>query len=70
MEKLRILIDKQHLDLSKDVGYNIEKVLEFLCEHCSVILFTKQSLKHYMVIIHSEKVTPTSVVNAIQHAID
>ena len=57
MEKISILIDKRHLDLSKEVGYNIEKALEFLCEHCGIILITKQSLKHHMVIIHSEKVT-------------
>ena len=56
MEKLSILIDKRLLDLSKEVGYNIEKALEFLCEHCGVLLFNKQSLKCNMVIIHSEKV--------------
>ena len=57
MEIISILIDKRHLDLSKEVGYNIEKALVFLCEHCGVILSTKQSLKCHMVIIHSEKVT-------------
>ena len=57
MEIISTLIDKRHLDLSKEVGYNIEKVSVFLCEHCGVILSTKQSLKHDMVIIHSEIVT-------------
>ena len=46
MERLSILIDKRHLDLSKEVGYNIEKAQKFLCEHCGVILSTKQSLKY------------------------
>ena len=57
MGRLSIIIDKIHLDLSKEVGYNIEKVPEFLCEHCGVILSTKQSPKYQMVIIHSEIVT-------------
>ena len=57
MERLSILIDKRHLDLWKEVEYNIEKAQEFLCEHCEVILSTKQSLKSHMVIIHSENVT-------------
>ena len=57
MEKLGILVHKRHLHLSKEVGYNIEKAPEFLCEHCGVILTTKQSLKCHMVKIHSEKVT-------------
>ena len=57
MERLSILIDKRHPDLSKEVGHNIGKALEFLCEHCGVIFSTKQSLKYNMVIIHLEKVT-------------
>ena len=56
MERVSILIDKRHLDLSKELGYNIKKALEFLCEHYGVILSTKHSLKHHMVIIHLEKV--------------
>ena len=56
MERLSTVIDKTHLDLSMKVGYNIE-VLEFLCEHCGIILSTKQSHKHHMVIKHSEKVS-------------
>ena len=57
MERLSILTDKRHLDLSKKLGYNIEKAPEFLYEHCHIILSTRQSLKCHMVIIHSEKVT-------------
>ena len=57
MERLSILIDKGHLDISKMVGYNIEKAPEFLCEHCGIILSTKQYLKCPIVIRHSEKVT-------------
>ena len=55
MERISILIDKRHLDL-KEVGYNIETP-KFLCEHCGVILSSKQSEKHHMVVKHSEKVT-------------
>ena len=56
MERISILIDKRHLDL-QEVGYNTEKAPEFLCEHCGVILSSKQSLKHHMDMKHSEKVT-------------
>ena len=47
MERLSILVNKRHLDLSKEKGYNIEKAPEFLCEHCGVILSTKQSQVPY-----------------------
>ena len=57
MEILHTLIDKRHLYPSKEVAYNIEKAPEFLCEHCEVMLSTKQSLKCHMVIMQSEKVT-------------
>ena len=55
MKRLSILNGKTHLDLSKEVGYNVEKAPEFLCEHCGVILSTKQSLKHHMAIIYTHK---------------
>ena len=32
--RFSVLIDKRHLDLSKEVGYNIKKAPEFLYEHC------------------------------------
>ena len=52
---MSILIDKRHLDL--DLHYNTEKIPEYLCENCGIIVVSKQFLKCYMVTKHSENVT-------------
>ena len=52
MERLSILIDKRHLDL--DLHNNTEKIPEYLCENCGIIVGSKQSLKCHMVTKHSE----------------
>ena len=54
MERLSILIDKRQIDL--EIGY-IMKTPTLLGGYCGTILSTKQSLKHHMVVRHSEKVT-------------
>ena len=54
MERFSILIDKRHIDL--EVGYNTEKISILLCEYCGKTLSTKQSMKHHMLVKHSEKV--------------
>ena len=55
MERLSILIDKRHLDL--DLHYSTEKIPEYLCENCGIMVRSKQSLKCHMVVKHPEKVT-------------
>ena len=55
MERLSILINKRHLDL--DLHYNTEKIPEYLCKNCGIMVGFKQSLKCHMVAKHSEKVT-------------
>ena len=55
MERLSILINKRHLDL--DLHYNTEKIPEYLCGNCGIIVGSKQFLKHHMVTNHSKKVT-------------
>ena len=69
MERISILIDKKHFDL-KEVEYTIEKAPEFLCEHCGIILSSKQSLKCHIVVKYSEKATTYQCSNARLHAID
>ena len=55
MKRLSILIDKRQLDL--DLHYGTEKIPEYLCKNCGIMVGSKQSLKHHMVVKHSEKVT-------------
>ena len=54
MERLSILIDKRHLDLDLHAS---EKIPEYLCENCGIVVGSKQSLKHHMLTKHAEKVT-------------
>ena len=49
-----ILFDKEPSNFNL---YYTEKMPEYLCENCGIILGSKQTLKSHMVTKHSEKVT-------------
>ena len=54
MERSSILIDERCLEFNL---YYTEKISEYLCENCGLILRSLQALKCHIVTKHSEKVT-------------